>query len=148
MRVFEFRLTEAAQPLTGAWKRLPVAPRGEALLGVSFRPLQAEAFGLDLPATLKMLLEYPFDLMRLGAYWNRMEPEPGAFHPDELDGQIEAAEAAGKKIILCLGPIKSFGYPEFFVPGHHLTQPFREHTRIRPSDYPALLDAATAQIAS
>jgi hypothetical protein len=147
MRVFEFRLTEAAQRLTDAWKHLPVAPRGEALLGISFRPLQAEAFGLDLTATLQMLLEYPFDLIRLGAYWNRMEPERGSFHADDLDWQIEAAEDAGKKIILCLGPIKTFGYPEFFVPGHHLPQPFREHTRITPSDHPELLDAAIAHIA-
>jgi hypothetical protein len=147
MRVFEFRLTEAAQPRTDAWKHVPVASRAEALLGISFRPLQAETFGLDLPATLKMLLEYPFDLIRLGAYWNRMEPGPGAFLPDELDWQIEAAEQAGKKVIVCLGPIKTFGYPEFFVPGHHLPQPFREHTRIGPSAYPALLDAAIAHIA-
>jgi hypothetical protein len=147
MRAFEFRLTEATPPLTGAWKHAPVAPRGESMLGISFRPLQAEAFGLDLPSTLNMLLEYPFELIRLGAYWNRMEPEPGAFLPDELDWQIEAAEGAGKKVILCLGPIKTFGYPEYFVPAHHLSQPFPEHTRITPSAYPALMDAATAHIA-
>ncbi|MFN2121415.1 MAG: beta-galactosidase, partial [Anaerolineales bacterium] len=147
MRVFEFRLTDAAQRLTDEWKHVPVAPRREALLGISFRPLQAEAFGLDLPATLKMLLQYPFDLIRLGAYWNRMEPKDGAFLPDELDRQIEAAEEAGKKIIVCLGPVKTFGYPEFFVPAHHLSRPFREGTRIRPADHPALLDAAIAHIA-
>ena len=107
MRVFEFRLAQAAGPLIDAWKQMPVFSRGEALLGISFRPLQAEAFDLDLRATLDMLLEYPFELIRLGAYWNRIEPEAGAFRPDELDWQIEAAERAGKKIIVCLGPIKT-----------------------------------------
>jgi hypothetical protein len=115
-------------------------------LGISFRPLQAAAFGLDIHATLAELLAYPFQLIRLGAYWNQIEPEAGAFHTDELDWQITAAEQAGKQIILCVGPLKTFGYPEFFVPLHHLRQPFPEHTLIKPAAYPALLEAAAAFI--
>ncbi|HEY7357065.1 MAG TPA: beta-galactosidase [Ktedonobacterales bacterium] len=144
MRALEFRLKQAAQPLTDAWQHLPVAPRRSTLLGISFRPLQVAALGLDARATLQTLLAYPFQLLRLGAYWNHMEPEPGAFYTDELDWQIDAAEQAGKQIILCVGPLKTFGYPEFFVPAHHLPRPFPEHTRIKPSEYPALLQAATA----
>ncbi len=68
------------------------------------------------------------------------------FKPAELDWQIDAAEQAGKQIILCLGPLKTFGYPEFFAPAHHLGQPFPERTLIKPSAYPALLDAAAAFI--
>ncbi len=143
----EFRLKPALQPLTDAWQRLPVAPRGSTLLGISFRPLQAAAFGLDARATLQALLDYPFPLVRLGAYWNRIEPEPGALHIEELDGQIEAAERAGKQIILCVGPLKTFGYPEFFAPAHHLREPFPEGALVRPSAYPALLEAATAFLA-
>ena len=143
MRLLEFRLKHAAQPLTDAWRLLPVAKRGSTRLGISFRPLQAEAFGLDVRATMQALLAYPFQIMRLGAYWNRMEPEPGAFQPDELDWQVEAAEQAGKQIILCVGPLKTFGYPEFFVPQHHLRTPFPEHKLVAPSQYPGLLQAAT-----
>jgi hypothetical protein len=147
MRFGEFRLMAAVQPLTDAWRRLPVAPRGATRLGISFRPLQATAFGLEPRATLQALLAYPFQLLRLGAYWNRIEPEPGAFHPEELDGQIEAAERAGKQIIVCLGPLKTFGYPEFFAPTHQLKAPFLEHTRILPAAYPTLLRAAADFIA-
>ncbi|HLY31235.1 MAG TPA: beta-galactosidase [Ktedonobacterales bacterium] len=141
--MLEFRLGRAAQPLTDTWRRMPLEARGATLLGVSFRPLQAATFGLDARETLRTLLAYPFHLIRLGAYWNRIEPEPGAFRPDELDEQLDAAEHAGKQVILCLGPLKTFGYPEFFVPAHHLSQPFPEHTRITPAAYPALLAAAT-----
>jgi hypothetical protein len=88
------------------------------------------------------LLTYPFHLIRLGAYWNQIEPGPGTFYPDELDHQIDAAERAGKQIILCLGPLKTFGYPEFFVPAHHLKHPFPEHTLIQPATYPSLLAAS------
>lgn len=143
----ELRLKQAAQPLTDAWRGVPVEPRQSTLLGISFRPPQVAALGLDARATLQTLLTYPFQLMRLGAYWNRMEPKPGAFHPDELDWQIDAAERAGVQVIVCIGPLKTFSYPEFYVPEHHLGQPLREHTRIKPSAYPSLVEAATAFIA-
>jgi len=140
----EIRLKQPTQPLTDAWRHLPVEPRGSTLLGISFRTPQVTAFGLDARAALQTLLTYPFQLIRLGAYWNRIEPEPGAFHIDELDRQIDAAEQAGKQIILCVGPLKTFGYPEFFVPDHHLKNPFPEHSLIKASAYPSLLTAATA----
>jgi hypothetical protein len=146
MQLFEFKLKPAAQPLTDAWRRLPVAKRGATRLGISFRPLQAAAFGLEADAILNELLTYPFGLIRLGAYWNRIEPEAGEFQTGELDRQIEAVEMAGKEIILCVGAIKTFGYPEFFVPGHQLKQPFPEHILIRPEAYLGLLEAAGAFI--
>ncbi len=142
----EVRVKQATQPLTDAWQHAPIEPRRSTLLGLSFRPLQAAALGLDARTTLQALLTYPFQLIRLAAYWNQMEPEPGTFYTDELDWQIDAAERAGKQIILCVGPLKTFGYPEFFVPEHHLSSPFPEHTLIKPSQYPSLLTAATALI--
>src|SRR5258708_16208202 len=143
----EVRLKQATQPLTDAWQHLPIEPRRSTLLGISFRPPQVATLGLDTRTTLQTLLTYPFQLIRLGAYWNRMEPEPGIFHTDELDWQIDAAERAGKRIILCVGPLKTFSYREFFVPAHHLRRPFPEHTLIKPSTYSSLLAAPTEFLA-
>ena len=56
----ETRIARSMQPLTRAWKDVPLAPRGATLLGISFRPFQVEAFGLDRRATLETLLAYPF----------------------------------------------------------------------------------------
>ncbi len=140
--VSEIRLKRAVRSLTDAWQYLPIEPRHSTQLGISFRSPQVARLGLDARATLQTLLTYPFQLIRLGAYWNRIEPEPGAFETDELDWQIDAAEQAGKQIILCVGPLKTFSYPEFFVPAHHLGRPFPEHTLIKPSVYPLLLTAA------
>jgi hypothetical protein len=91
---------------------------------------------------LLALLAYPFQLVRLSAYWNRIEPAAGAFDTAELDWQVEAAAAAGKQVVLGVGALKSFGYPEFFVPSHRLGRPLPEHTLIRPGAFPALLEAA------
>src|SRR5947209_2375308 len=138
----EVRLKQATQPLTDAWQHLPIEPRRSTLLGISYRSPQVATLGLDARTTLQALLTYPFQLIRLGAYWKRMEPQPGIFLTDELDWQIDAAERAGKHIILCVGPLKTFSYPEFFVPAHQLRRPFPEHTLIKPSAYPSLLTAA------
>jgi hypothetical protein len=139
----ELRVRRAARPLTDEWQRVPVAPRGDTLLGFSFRPLQARALGLDPDETLATLLDHPVHLVRLAAYWNEIEPRPGVFDMTGLDRQIDAAERAGKQIILCVGAVKSFGYPEFFVPAHHLAEPLTEGALVRPADRRPLLDAAT-----
>ena len=75
----QLRIARAARPLTDRWQQVPVEPRGQARLGISFRPLQAQALGLDPMATLATLLDYPFQLIRLGAYWNRIETRPRPF---------------------------------------------------------------------
>ncbi len=142
--VSEVRVARAMRPLTDRWQRMPVEPRGSTLLGISFRPPQVDALGLDARATLGTLLAYPFQLIRLGAYWNRIESEPGRFYPDELDWQIAAAERAGKQIILNVGAVKTFGYPEFFVPAHQLKTPLREGALVEPATHQSLLSAATA----
>ena len=138
----ELRIKASTQPLTSAWQRTPVERRGATRLGISFRPPQVEALGLDAQPTLRDLLDRPFQIIRLGAYWNRIEPREGVFDTGDLDWQVEAAEQAGKQIVLCVGALKTFGYPEFFVPAHRLAHPFPEGRLVRPSDYPELLAAA------
>jgi hypothetical protein len=136
------RLARSERRLTGRWRQLPVEPRGSTLLGVSFRPVQAEAFGLDPRAALQALLALPFQTIRLAAYWNRLEPEPDSFDGGELDWQVEAAEKAGKRIVLCVGAVKAFGYPEFFVPAHRLSGPLPEGSLIDRESHPSLLAAS------
>jgi hypothetical protein len=143
----DVRIARALQPPSPDWQTAPIVRRGATRLGISFRPPQVAAFGLDLRPALQQLLDYPFDLIRLGAYWNHIEPAPGAFDTSALDWQIDAAERAGKQIILGLGALKNFGYPELFVPRHRLARPLPERTLIRPAEYTALLTQARAFIA-
>lgn len=138
------RVARPACPLTDDWRRVAIEPRRATSLGISFRPRQVEALGLDARSTLDTLLAYPFQLIRLGAYWNRIESEPGVFRTDELDEQLDAAERAGKQVILCVGAVKTFGYPEFFVPAHHLKRPLREGALVQSEAHRPLLAAAIA----
>ena len=139
----ESRLVAPTQAFDGAWDRLPIRRRGRTMLGISFRPRQVEAFGLDPDATFEALLAYPFDVVRVAAYWNRVEPEPGVFDTGELDRQLDAIERADRKVILGVGGVKNFGYPEFFVPGHRLAQPIKEGSLVTPNTHPGLLAATT-----
>jgi hypothetical protein len=141
--VAEVRVRRAQCPPTDRWQQVPVERRGSTLVGISFRPLQADSLGLDRHSTLRTLLTYPFQLIRLGAYWDRLEPEPGQLNFAELDWQIEAAERAGKQVILGVGAVKTFGYPECFVPVHHLRPPLREGALVTPATHGALLERAT-----
>ncbi len=140
--ISELHLLRSARPTTDRWRDVPVEPRLSTQLGATFRPPQVDALGLDARATLLELLAYPFQLVRLGAYWNRVERSPGTFDPAELDWQLEASERAGKQVILCVGPLKTFGYPEFFVPAHHLETPLREGALVDPAGNGELLAAA------
>ena len=142
----EVRIKRPARPLSDRLDHLPIEPRRSARLGISFRPLQAEALGLDPDATFHTLLAYPFALVRLAAYWNRIELQPGRLCFDELDRRIDAAARAGKQIIVSVGGVKSFGYPEFFVPAHHLRHPLREGRLVEPAEHRSLLEASTAFI--
>ncbi len=138
----EFRVGPAVREPTGRWRAVPVGRRGDTRLGISFRPRQCEDFDLDPRQTLTTLLSYPFDLVRISAYWDRIEPVPGTFDPAEMDWQLEAAERAGKRVIVCLGPVKSFGYPEYFVPRHRLDDDLPEGRLVDGTTHPGLLEAA------
>lgn len=141
------RIIRAEQRLTDRWRSVPVEPRGATRLGISFRPLQAEGMGLEPRATLAALLQHPYPLIRLAALWNRMEPAPGAFDPTQLDWQVEAAEGAGKQVVIALGAVKNFGYPEFYVPRHHLPTPLPEGSLVSEASHPELMSAALAFVA-
>jgi hypothetical protein len=140
--LLDARLVKPEQRPDDSWRRLPIKHRGSTLLGISFRPRQVEAFGLQAKPTLATLLGYPFDLIRLAAYWNRIESRAGEFDTSELDWQLNAAETAGKRVILSVGAIKNFGYPELFVPAHRLERALKEGSIVRRSTHAALLEGA------
>ena len=136
------RLRRSTQPATDRWRTLPVTPRVGTKLGFNFRLPQAEAFALDPHAALERLHGMGFQVVRLAALWNRVEPAPRVFDPTSVDWQVEAAVRHGVEVVLSLGPVKNFGYPEFYVPRHHLPEPLPEGRLITPGTHPRLAEAA------
>ena len=141
--LIETRIARSRRQPDDSWKRVPVARRGQTLLGISFRPLQTEAFGLERRATLNELVQMPFEMIRLAAYWNRIESSAGDFDTSELDWQLAAAERAGKQVVLSVGAVKNFGYPEFFVPDRYKDHKLAQGSLVTPLSHGGMLDAAS-----
>jgi hypothetical protein len=122
----ELRISASARRPPDAWRERAILSRGSTKLGISFRPLQAAALGL----------------VRLAAHWRQIEVRPGEWETAELDRQLELVAAAGKQIILAVGAIKNFGYPEFYVSAHHLPDALPEHSLVTCASHPELAAAA------
>lgn len=85
-------------------------------VGVSFSQIQAERFGYDWKeAYSEMLKDLNFKHVRIPAYWNRIEKEPGNFDFSDTDWMIEEAAKHNVKVTLVVGQ-KNIRYPECFYP--------------------------------
>ena len=90
-------------------------------IGTTFSARQCVYLRLHPKRTLKEVLKTRFDLVRLAAYWDELEPQDGVYDFDDLDLQI--AEVASKQvpIVLSVG-MKAPRWPEYFIPGWVLKQ--------------------------
>lgn len=90
-------------------------------LGTTFSQKQCVYLGMDWKEAYLATLELDLDFIRLGAYWDELEPEPGVFNFEALDWQMAQAKKKGKPVILVIG-MKAPRWPEFFIPGWLLKQ--------------------------
>lgn len=84
-------------------------------IGTTFSQVQCEYLGLDWKEAYEKTLSLGFDIIRLGAYWKRIEKREGSYDFSELDWQIEKAKERGIKILLTVG-MKAPRWPEYFIP--------------------------------
>lgn len=96
----------------GQMPTLPDTAMASAM-GVTFssRPLLLEGEPVDPDPIYEHLLEQPFEYLRLGAYWDEIAVDGYG----SLDAQMDAADAAGKRVLLVVG-IKSPRWPEYWLP--------------------------------
>ncbi len=90
-------------------------------IGTTFSPRQCRYLQVDAPRTLQAILQHPFDLIRIAAYWDDLEPQEGVFDFSSLDWQIAQARAKQVPVVLCVG-MKAPRWPEYFIPAWALRQ--------------------------
>ena len=90
-------------------------------VGTTFSPRQCRYLQVDAKKTLKEILKTKFDLIRLSAYWDELEPREGVYDFSGLDWQIAEAVSKQIPIILTVG-MKAPRWPEFFIPPWLLTR--------------------------
>jgi len=85
------------------------------VFGTTFSPRQCEYLELDWKETYKAILDFPFDIVRLGAYWNEIEKEENKYDFTELDWLISQSKQHHIRIVLTVG-MKAPRWPEYFIP--------------------------------
>jgi len=104
--------------------------RRDVEFGVTYSPRYAASLGLDPEALYaEMLDELGVRHVRLPAYWDELEPEPGVFDFAGVDPYLEAARARGVGVVLVVG-YKQPRWPECYPPPWAAdlpTEQLREH---------------------
>jgi len=83
--------------------------------GTTFSPIQCEYFDLDWKETYRAILDFPFQVIRLGAYWSEIEKKKGIYDFSRLDWLIQEAANRNIDIVLTVG-MKAPRWPEYFIP--------------------------------
>jgi len=84
-------------------------------VGTTFSSVQCSYFEMDPKTTYLDVLDMGFGIMRLGAYWNRIEKEEGIYDFSELDWQVEEAKKQKIPVVLTVG-MKAPRWPEYYIP--------------------------------
>jgi Beta-galactosidase len=90
-------------------------PGARYYLGTTFSPLQCYYMGLDFRQAFNAIATLGLDRIRLGAYWNVIEQQPGVYDFSELDWLLEQCAAHQIEVALSLG-MKVPRWPEFHFP--------------------------------
>lgn len=86
------------------------------IFGVSFSKYKAQSLGLDWQETYLALLDnLEVTDVRLVAYWDDIERQPGRLDFTDIDWQLAEAEKRGVKVLMAVG-YKLPGWPECHVP--------------------------------
>jgi len=105
------------------------APIRDQEYGISFLSKHAISLGLDSKEVYLSILE---DLgakrLRLGAYWDAVEPQQGQYDFSELDWQLDEAAKNNAKVLLAVGR-KLPRWPECFVPNWATQKPLDEQNK-------------------
>jgi hypothetical protein len=90
-------------------------PARPIALGFTFSQRQAEYLELPWDEVYDAALDLSPTIIRLGAYWDEIEPVEGVYDWSTLDAQLDQADERGLDVILTVG-MKAPRWPEYFLP--------------------------------
>ncbi len=134
MRNFKssWRMNKGGNTMRGwrEWGIILLLVAGEAAaepvhIGTTFSAKQCTYLRVNPKKTFDEILKTKFDLIRLSAYWDEIEPEEDVCDFHSLDWQIARAKAKQIPIVLTIG-MKAPRWPEYFIPPWAL-----KHLRLR-----------------
>lgn len=85
-------------------------------IGTTFSPVQCEYLKQDWKKVYIKILDMGFDIVRLGAYWDKIEKEKDIYDFSDLDWQIKEAKKRKTAVLLTVG-MKAPRWPEYHIPG-------------------------------
>jgi hypothetical protein len=85
------------------------------MLGTSFSPRHAESLGLDPHLALQRVLDIGLSPIRLGAYWDEIQPMAKMWDFSQLKWQLEMCQERHVPVVLTVGA-KAPRWPEFYEP--------------------------------
>ncbi len=83
--------------------------------GTTFSHRELEARNLDWRKALDDMDALGFNFLRIGAYWDEIEPTEGKYDFFDLDDLIDRADKKGYELLLSVG-MKAPRWPEYHIP--------------------------------
>ena len=84
-------------------------------IGATYSHHEIDYLKLDQNKSLTEVLDFGFDIIRLGAYWQEMEPKQGQFMTEPLSSILEQCQQRKQQVVLTVG-MKAPRWPEFYIP--------------------------------
>ncbi|HBL14619.1 MAG TPA: hypothetical protein DD379_25165 [Cyanobacteria bacterium UBA11162] len=106
---------------------------GKKLFGTTFSHREFKYRGLDWRKCLYYMRSLPveFNFLRVGAYWNEIQPQKeDEYSWEDLDQVIDAIETEDRYDILLSVGMKAPRYPEYYIPKWALPTPPDENAEI------------------
>jgi hypothetical protein len=96
-----------------------VSPGGNGRIGVglTFSHTHIEHLGFPVDGALREAISLGCERIRLGVYWNRIEPRPGQYTFTEPFRLLDLCEREKQSVVLTVG-MKAPRWPEFYWPDY------------------------------
>jgi Beta-galactosidase len=88
---------------------------GNVKIGTTYSYREIEYLKLDKDKSLETLFNLKFDYIRLGLYWNDIQPQKGEFDFTKIEQILSKFQEHNQNVVLSIG-LKAPRWPEFYFP--------------------------------